>query len=381
MKWTVVGAVLLSVLSGFMIGTDASAAELPKLIVWTSYDVGTSTYVQTACMADGVTKKTGLKLRVLPSGNDMSRLLPLRSKTAHFATSSGPSVYSGVNGLWDYAKYDWGPQPLRQILSVIDYEQGIAIGTAADANIKTLKDLKGKRLTYIPGGPALNSAMEATLAFAGLTWNDVTKIPAPSLGTSMKFLGEGKADAAWASTTSPAMLEVDRSPHGVYWPEYPPGDKAGWERMHKIAPYFIPVNATKGVGVSKQNPRKLVSYAYPLIVTYDSMDENLVYEMTKAIDISLDSYKTCHSVMPNWELKKAVTPASMLVPYHPGTVRYLKEKGLWTKELDKKQGQLIQQQASLKKLWDETVVEAKAKKVTDEGLEDFWVKKRAAALK
>jgi len=290
-------------------------------------------------------------------------------------------AWQNLNGLWDYAKYDWGPQPLRQILSVIDYDQGIAIGTAADANIKTLKDLKGKRLTYIPGGPALNSAMEATLAFAGLTWNDVTKIPAPSLGTSMKFLGEGKADAAWASTTSPAMLEVDRSPRGVYWPEYPPGDKAGWERMQKIAPYFIPVNATKGVGVSKEKPRKLVSYAYPLIVTYDSMDENLVYEMTKAIDVSLDSYKTCHSVMPSWELKKAVTLTSMLVPYHPGTVRYLKEKGLWTKELDKKQGQLIQQQASLKKLWDEMVVEAKAKKVTDEGLEDFWVKKRAAALK
>lgn len=371
---------------GFIVGvisivTNIGAAELPQLIVWTSYDVGTSTYVQTACMADGVTKKTGLRLRVMPSGNDIARLLPLQSGSAHFATMSGPSAYSGMNGLWDYAKYNQGPQPFRQVLSVIDYEQAIAVGTAATAKIKNLKDLKGKRLTYIPGGTALNSAMEATLAFAGLTWDDVVKVPAPSLGTSMKFLGEGKADAAWASTTSPAMLEVARTPYGVYWPEYPTEDKAGWERMLKVAPYFIPVNATKGVGVSPKEPRRSISYAYPIILTYDKTDENLVYEMTKAIDLSFDNYKSCHMVMPCWDMKKAITTESMLVPYHAGTIRYLKGKKLWTEELEIKQAQLLQKQDNLKRLWNQVLHEARAKKVSEEDLADFWTKKWSETVK
>ena len=133
------------------------------------------------------------------------------------------------------------------------------------------------------------------------------------------------------------MFEVERSPHGVFWPEYPPEDKAGWEKMLKVAPYLVPVTATKGVGVSKEKPRKLISYAYPLILTYDSMSGDFVYEMTKAMNASFDLYKSCHPVMPSWNLKKAIDLKSMILPYHAGTIRYLKEKGLWNKELEKRQ--------------------------------------------
>ncbi len=358
-----------------------AAPKLPDLITWATYDVGTSTYMQTACMADGVTKKTGMKIRILPSGNDFGRLIPVRSGVAHFSVMSGVSAYAGAHGLWDYAKYEWGPQSLRQILPVIDDEQGISVGVSADAKIKTLKDLKGKRVTYVPGGTSINVCMEATLAFGGLTWNDVVRIPAPSLGTSMKFLAEGKADAAWASTTSPVMIEVERSPHGVYWPEYPTEDKAGWERMLKVAPFIIPVNAVKGVGVSKEKPRKLISYAYPFIQTYEQVSGDLVYEMIKAIDASFELYRTCHAVMPFWNLKKATTLAGMILPYHAGAIRYLKEKGIWDKELEKRQNMLIAEQASLKKIWDEATAEAGVKKIKEEAFGDFWIKKRAETFK
>jgi TRAP transporter TAXI family solute receptor len=371
---------MMILLVGFPVYVHA-APKLPDLITWATYDVGTSTYMQTACMADGVTKKTGMKIRILPSGNDFGRLIPVRSGNAHFSVMSGVSAYAGAHGLWDYAKYEWGPQPLRQILGVIDEEQGISVAVAADANIKTLKDLKGKRVTYVPGGTSINVCMEATLAFAGLTWNDVVRIPAPSLGTSMKFLGEGKADAAWASTTSPAMFEVERSPHGVYWPEYPTEDKGGWERMLKVAPFVIPVAAIKGVGVSKEKPRKLISYAYPFIQTYEQVSEDLVYEMTKAIDVSFELYQNCHAVMPFWNLKKATNLTAMSLPYHAGAIKYLKEKGLWDKELEKRQIALQKEQVSLKKIWDEALSEATAKKIKEEALGDFWIQKRAEALK
>jgi TRAP transporter TAXI family solute receptor len=356
-------------------------AKMPELIVWTTYDVGTSTYMQTACMADGVIKKTGLKLRILPSGNDFGRLIPVRSGTAHFSVMSGVSAYAGAYGLWDYGKYEWGPQPFRQILSVIDWEQGISVAVSAGSNIKTLKDLKGKRVTYVPGATSINVCMEATLAFAGLTWNDVVKIPAPSLGTSMKFIGEGKTDAAWASTTSPVMYEVERSPHGVYWPEYPTDDKAGWERMLKIAPFVVPVSAIKGVGVSPEKPRKLISYAYPFILAYENLDEDLVYEMTKAIDASFDLYQKCHLVMPFWNFKKATNLKGMVLPYHKGTIKYLKETGLWDNELEKRQNALIKDQTAMKKLWDEALSEATAKKIKDEAFSEFWTKKATEVLK
>ena len=67
--------------------------------------------------------------------------------------------------------------------------------------------------------------------------------------------------------------------------------------------------------------------------------------------------------MPCWEFKKAINLKSMLLPYHPGTIRYLKEKGLWSKEMEKRQNQLIQEQTSMKKLWDAIIIEAKTKNI------------------
>ena len=264
---------------------------------------------------------------------------------------------------------------------MIDREQGFGIATAATANIKTVKDLKGKRLTYIPGGTSINLNSEATLAFGGLTWDDVIKIPAPSLATSMKFIGEGKADAAFASTTSPAMYEVERTPYGVHWPELPAEDKAGWERLSKVAPFMVPVSAIKGVGVSPEKPKKLMSYAYPLLLCYANLKDDIAYAMLKSIDLSFDLYKTCNAVMPSWQLKKAVNLESMMVPYHAGAVRYLKEVKLWTKEMDKKQQKLINEQNRLKKVWDEALAEATSKGMKEQDFADFWAKKRGSAVK
>jgi len=379
-------AIIISIpLLGLVVDGYAAAPidlkKLPPLVVWTAYDVGTTTYMQTACMADGVTKKTGMKIRILPSGNDIGRLIPVRSAVGHFATMSAGSVYAATYGLYEYGRYEWGPQPIRQILGVIDREQGIGVATAAAANIKTFRDLKGKRVTYVPGGTSINLSVEATLAFANLTWDDVIKIPAPSLAASMKFIGEGKTDAALATTTSPAMYEVERSPYGVYWPEYTPEDKAGWERLWKITPYMVPVSATKGVGVSPEKPRRLMSYAYPLILCYENLKEEIVYTMMKAIDISFDLYKACNPVMPSWALKKAVTLESMLIPYHPGAVRYLKEVNLWDADMEKKQKKLVQEQNLLKKVWDVALAEATSRGMKEQDFTEFWEMKRVAALK
>jgi TRAP transporter TAXI family solute receptor len=57
------------------------------------------------------------------------------------------------------------------------------------------------------------------------------------------------------------------------------------------------------------------------------MDEKLAYSITKGVVENLDKYKAAHRL-----LEKAVTVQSFtekgLVPYHPGTEKYYREKGL-----------------------------------------------------
>ncbi|HCG68841.1 MAG TPA: C4-dicarboxylate ABC transporter, partial [Gammaproteobacteria bacterium] len=44
-----------------------------------------------------------------------------------------------------------------------------ALGVAADQGIETYADLRGKRVPYVRGAPALNVTTEAFLACGGLT--------------------------------------------------------------------------------------------------------------------------------------------------------------------------------------------------------------------
>ena len=70
----------------------------------------------------------------------------------------------------------------------------------------------------------------------------------------------------------------------------------------------------------------------------------------------------------------------MLIPYHPGAIRYLKEVKLWTGEMEKKQQKLIQEQNRLKKVWDEALAEATSKGMKEQDFPEFWDEEKRARL-
>ena len=49
----------------------------------------------------------------------------------------------------------------------------LALVVANDVGVKEMKDLKGKRIAFVVGSPALNQNALAMIAFGGLTQNDV----------------------------------------------------------------------------------------------------------------------------------------------------------------------------------------------------------------
>ena len=91
-----------------------------------------------------------------------------------------------------------------------------------------MTDMRGKRVTSYVGDPMLDSYyMEPALAFAGLTWNDVTPIPVSSWGSGLRAVIEGSADVAVSSTPSGDNYELEASIHGIHWLPMPANDIAG----------------------------------------------------------------------------------------------------------------------------------------------------------
>jgi uncharacterized protein len=366
---------LLLLVGGNAFSAEPAKSGLPELVVISAYDVGSSTYIQAGAVADALMKKYGIKTRVIPSGTDVSRTLTLKTRAANFCLSGVGTYYFAAEGTYDFATPDWGPQSIQAVWNVFPVG-GSSMVTTKDSGIKTPYDLKGKRVFWIPGAPAHNVTNTAFLAFANLTWNDVEKVEYPSYNAVARGMIQGTHDAGFNTATHSSLYELETSPRGLFWPEFPPSDVEGWKRLQAVAPYMVPLRNYGGAGQPPEGVQTM-TYSFPMVTVYDWQDEEMVYQFTKAIDQAFPLYKDAYPAMANWDKNKSLV-VGLPVPFHKGTVRYLKEIGAWTAEYEAWQQNRIQRQKNLKEAWEKAVAEAKQKGLSDSEFPDFWMKRHAA---
>jgi len=333
--------VATSVLTAVVVGATSAGAQdikLPETLTMTAYDTGTSGFNIAVAVGKVFKEKHKSDLRVLPAGNDIARLAPVKGGRAQ-ASAMGIGGYFAAEGVFEFAIKEWGPQPLRLLLSAASCN-GITLNVAKDTGVKEVKDLKGKRIGSVVGSPALNQNAYAILAFGNLTKSDVKFVEYSSFGAMWKGMINNEVDAAIASTITGQVRELETSPRGVVMPPTPASDKAGWERLQKIGPYFYPHKTTCGAGgLSPTNPIELPAYPYPIFMAYAAQSPDLVYSMTKSMIVDYNLYKDSAPGADGLELKRQVL--NWVLPYHDGAVKALKEAGAWTPEAQKHNDMLV----------------------------------------
>ncbi|MFO1108937.1 MAG: TAXI family TRAP transporter solute-binding subunit [Bradyrhizobium sp.] len=352
----------------------ADEVKLPPTMAMTAYDTGTAGFNITVGVGKMMKDKYGSDVRVLPAGNDVARLAPLRAKRA-VSSAMGSGTYFAQEGVFEFGAREWGPQPLQLILSSVDCNCG-SLGVAADVGVKEIKDLRGKRVGFVVGSPALNQNSLAVLAFGGLTQNDVKTVEFASYGAMWKGLVNNDVDAAFGTTITGPAKEAETSPRGLIWPPLPKSDTAGWERMKKVGSFFFPQVATCGAGISPEKPVELGNYPYPIFVAYASQPADQVYSIAKAMIDGYDTYKD--SAPGAGGLAASRQTKNWAVPVHPGAVKALKEAGQWTAEQEAHNNALFKRQEVLTAAWADY---NKGNPPSDEkAFLDGWMKARAAAL-
>lgn len=353
----------------------AQTVKLPQTLTFTAYDTGSSGFNIAVAVGKMYKDKHATDVRVLPAGNDVARLAPLRGGRAQ-ASYMGIGLYFAQEGVLEFGVKEWGPQSLRLILAANDCN-GISLGVAKDIGVREMKDLKGKRIGMVVGSPALNQGAIAIIAYGGLTKNDVKLVEFSSYGAMWKGIQNNEADAGIASTISAQPKEVETSPRGLVFPPTPAADKAAWARINKISPYFSAHKATCGVGLSAQNPVEMPSYPYPIFSAYASQTTDLVYAMTKSMIVNYDAYKDATPGASGLELKRQLL--SWVLPYHDGAVKAFKEAGAWKAEHEAHQQGLLKRQETLAAAW--TALLKANPPEEKEAFQKAWGTARAAALK
>ncbi len=353
----------------------AQTVKLPATLTLTAYETGSSGFNIAVAIGKVIKDKHGADVRVLPAGNDVARLAPLKAGRAH-ASAMGIGGYFAQEGVFEFATPDWGPQALGLMLAA-NACNAISLGVAKDTGVKEIKDLKGKRVGMVVGAPSLNQNALAVLAFGNLTRNDVKLVEFSSYGAMWKGLINNEGDAATGSTISGQAREAEASPRGLVYPPTPASDTVAWTRVRRVAPYFGPHKATCGVGLSPQKPMELPSYPYPIFMAYMNQSADVVYGLTKAMIVDYAAYKDGAPGAEGFELSRQ--NLNWVLPLHVGAVRAIKEAGAWKPEHETHQQTMLKRQTILAETWREYL---KSKPSDDKDqFRSGWMKARAAALK
>jgi TRAP transporter TAXI family solute receptor len=234
------------------------------------------------------------------------------------AFALGDSVANG----WEGIEEAGFPQKLDKIrgLAAI-YPNVIQIVARGDSGIKTLEDLKGKRVSV--GAPKSGTELNARKIFeaAGMTYDDFEKTEYLSFGESVELMKNRQLDATLlsaglgvsairdlASTTPVAIVEV-------------PADV-----VTAIGePVFISTTVPAGTyeGVTEDVTTAAIRN---FLITSSELSDDLVYNMTKELFENRDALLAAHSAAEGFVLETAAE--GMPLPLHPGAEKYYKEQGV-----------------------------------------------------
>lgn len=201
------------------------------------------------------------------------------------------------------------------------YNNYIQIVANADSGIRTLADLKGKRVSV--GAARSGTELNAREIFkaAGLSYNDLAKVEYLPFGESVELMKNRQLDATLQSAgLGVASIRDLATAIKIVVIPVPP------EVVAKIGdpayqPAVIPANTYTG------QTTDVPTAAIPnFLVTHAGVADDVVYRMTKAMYDNLDTLYAAHNAAR--AIKRENALKGMPVPLHPGAERYYREVGL-----------------------------------------------------
>ncbi len=306
---TILLALILTVVSG-------PAAHAAQNIIIPGGSMGGSMYTTATLIANIVNKNVPeLSVSARASGTK-ENIYQLRGGEVAFAMASGFDYFVTL-----------GEQPgeSKDInVAMVMYRQYIPTLVRGDSAVKTLADLRGKRVNIMDRRTGGYTASLHVLEAAGLTEKDIIPIHMSS-AEGATTLTEGRIDANINLTALPApsMSIMTNSSKGA---KLVPMTDAELAAMTGKYPFYTIKETSPDLlpDLGVTGPVPLPTYNAELLVGAD-VPEELVYTVVKAVmehtgDLAA-GMKSLNEVSPG----NTIREASM--PLHPGAIRYFKEIG------------------------------------------------------
>ena len=294
-------------------GTDASA----QTFGFATMQPGTLNHTSGSAVAKVLKEKANLNVVIQPTAGE-SVLIPIVSR--------GEAEF-GIANVFEVEAAKASSPNLRLIGSLHPLRG--AFWVRKDSNMRTMADLKGKRVGMgYSAMRTIDPMVKAILATGGLTEKDVTPVLIPNVIRGADDFASGAADMFFFAFGAPKVREVDATVGGMRALEIPEG---GIAAAQKILPegYLTPAAPNPFfVGVEKPMP----VYTWDnLIFTNASVKDDVVYKMIETLEANKGELVSIQPALR--EFSAAALYKKYDIPYHPGALKYFKDKGIEAKAL------------------------------------------------
>ena len=215
--------------------------------------------------------------------------------------------------------------------------------TRADSGIHSLADAKGKRVTgeYV-AHQTCREISSGQLASAGLDWKDVNVIPVQSSAAGGEALKAGRVDVDMCAPVGQAVLRQIhvRTPLRFISVGH---DEAAQKRFLEHFPTGRPKLVKKGSSFGVEEDTWVWEYDFYLAAGKHTTDDE-IYKITEVLWESIpDLAKITPLLRSMSQERMADQTATSTIPYHPGAIRFYKEKKVWSPAMEARQQVLMKE--------------------------------------
>lgn len=295
--------------------TDAKKFEL----TWGTIPAGGAWQVVGAAMLADIRKANpNISGSIMPSSTTANVLGVHKGKfNIGFSLSDTTAeAWQGQGYFKPYGKI----QNIRNLLTI--YPQTTHIVVSADSNIANIEQLKGKRIT--PGVKGLSNDLELQrlLKLYGLSYDDF-KVSFLSFDDATQQFIDGHIDGLmFLTVTYPYAPVINANAQKPIKFLSIPDDKiAALTKFQGVEAHTMPPGIYRG----QNYPVKGIAVRSHIIVRSD-MPDDIAYALVKTIIENYNRYPTVYKAMAM--VKQNELARDVGIPFHPGALKYFKEKGL-----------------------------------------------------
>jgi len=265
----------------------------------------------------------GLRCTVESTGGSVFNINSVISGDLEFGIAQSDRQFQAWNGVAEWK--DLGPQKdLRAVFAI--HPESITLVAADDAGIKSIMDLKGKRVNIgNPGSGQRQNSIDALTAF-GIDWEKDIIAEQVKAAEAPGLLQDNRIDAFFYTVGHPSGA-IKEATAGARKVRIVPIVGEGLDQLLSKYPYYAKAKIPISFYESAVNKEDVDTFGVKAtLVTSAKVPEEVVYAVTKEVFDGLEEFKKLH---PAYEvLTKENMLEGLSAPLHPGAEKYFKEAGL-----------------------------------------------------